>query len=40
VPSGKKEEIRRQTAEIKKLLGKDKRINLAILSQILKDLLK
>ncbi|MBI3235147.1 MAG: hypothetical protein HYZ42_14120 [Bacteroidetes bacterium] len=40
VPTGKKEEIRKQTLEIKKLLGKDKRVNLAILSQLLKDQLK
>jgi hypothetical protein len=40
VPAGKKEEIRKQTVEIKKLLGKDKRVNLAILSQLLKDQLK
>jgi len=40
VPTGKREEIRKQTLEIKKLLGKDKRVNLAILSQLLKDLLK
>lgn len=40
VPAGKKDEIRKQTLEIKKILGKDKRVNLAILSQLLKDLLK
>ncbi len=40
VPTGKKEEIRKQTLEIKKLLGKDRRVNLAILSQLLKDQLK
>jgi len=37
VPTGKKEEIGKQTVEIKKLLGNDKRVNLAILSQLLKD---
>ncbi len=40
IPKGKKEEIKKLNQEIKKLLGKDKRINLASLSELLKEQLK
>lgn len=40
IPSNKKGEIKKRVDEIKKLLEKDKRINLAILSELLKDQLK
>ncbi len=40
LPKGKQEEAKKRIKEIKKALGNDKRVNVAILTQLLKDQLK